>query len=491
MTTLASPPAPPAPARSTRTTVLTVLAAIAASCLAAFSGAMGEDSKVMLVLPLAVATGVVLAVIALTRFRFYVLAMLVIRSSLDLAKLSAKAAGNISSTAATGRAVDPSSILAVLFLLAAVLWLAAQYRKQGSLPGSPLRRALVCFGCAGLLSIAGSSRPLASTTEALRVCAVVAMFVVLEQLALRRQDMRTVLTACYVAIAFPLLFTVFGFLSGHPRSEAKGSFTRITGPFNQSNSFGRYLMFMIIFGVAIYPRLRGWQRQAMRVVLGLSTIFLFLTYTRTALFGAVIGVVVVAIAQKRNRIIGGLVVLAMAALLVVPNLATRVGEVAQTSQANGVTISNGHSGNSLIWRFGYWSEVIALANHNPVTGIGLNMTQYNTDDAKQPHNDYLRAYVETGVLGLIAYLSMLIAMVGLGRRAVRLSPRGSFDHAVGAGFLGCAVAFVAVSAAANVVSNVVGLWYLCAFGAAASTVVRRQRALAQDPLAMVDWERVR
>src|SRR5207248_1866512 len=79
--------------------------------------------------------------LALTRFQIYVMVMLIARSSLDLAKLSQRTAGT-TSVGASSRALDPSSILAVLFLLAAGVWLAAQYRYRGSLPGSPLRRPL-------------------------------------------------------------------------------------------------------------------------------------------------------------------------------------------------------------------------------------------------------------------------------------------------------------------------------------------------------------
>ena len=49
----------------------------------------------------------------------------------------------------------------------------------------------------------------------------------------------------------------------------------------------------------------------------------------------------------------------------------------------------------------------------------------------------------------------------------------SFDRGVVIGFLGCAVAFLAVSVVANVISNVVNLWYFFTFAAAASAVVHR------------------
>ena len=126
------------------------------------------------------------------------------------------------------------------------------------------------------------------------------------------------------------------------------------------------------------------------------------------------------------------------------------------------------TGNTLAWRIGYWTEIVPLANRNPVTGIGPNMTQLQTDEAKKPHNDFLRAYVETGVVGLLAYLAMVIAAAA--RRAAGAAPGAAgyaLERGVAVGFLGCAVAFVAVSAASNVISSVATLWYFVAFAAVA------------------------
>jgi O-antigen ligase len=171
-----------------------------------------------------------------------------------------------------------------------------------------------------------------------------------------------------------------------------------------------------------------------------------------------------------------LVVLSITALVLIPQFSSRFTSLADVGPGGQP------SGNSLAWRIGYWTEVLPLANSNPVTGIGLNSTQLITDEAKQPHNDFVRAYVETGLLGLGAYLAVLVALLGLGGGAVRASPPGSFERGVAAGFLGCAVAFVAVSIAANVLSSVVLLWYLFAFAAAAAFVARQQSPPATDRL---------
>jgi len=452
--------------------LVTVLAVGLAAGAAAASGmSVGHGSKLAVVLPLAAVAGVGLGLLALTRFQVYVMLMLVLRASLDLAKLSGPAAGNTATNTAGSRALDPASILAVLFLLAAALWLAAQHRQQGRLPGSPLRRALVVYVAAAVLSTLGSARPQASGLEVLRILSVVAMFAVLEQMMVDEIATRQLLAAAFLSTVFPLAFTTFGYLMGSPPTEAKGSFLRVTGPFNQSNTFGRYLMLMVIFGFALYPHLSRRLRLPMAVLLAGCGGFLLLTYTRTAILGTVIGLVIVGLVQSK-RLLLGLVVAAFCALLLVPQLSGRFTSVTDLSSTGSQPSDN----NSLVWRLNYWTEVLPLANANPVTGIGLDMTQYNTDAAKQPHNDFIRAYVEMGLIGLGAYLAVLIALVGLGRRAVRASPSGTFDRGIAAGFLGCAVAFVAVSASANITSNVVSLWYLFAFAAAASGVVRRRHA---------------
>jgi putative inorganic carbon (hco3(-)) transporter len=458
---------------STGMKAVTVLAVVAATATAAYSGAMaGTSSKLAVILPVTAIAAMALAGLALTRFKVYVMIMLIMRSSLDLAKLSTggeNAGVRSAADQVTARGIDPSSLLAVLFIGAAAIWLAGQYRKDGRLPGSPLRRALVVFMAAGVLSIVGAGQPPTSILEALRILAVVLMFVVLEQMMKDERTMRQLLFAVYLSLLFPLAFTAFGFLTGSPRTELKGSFLRITGPFLQSNNFGRYLMLMIIFGVGIYPHLDRRQRRPLAVLLTLSSCFMLLTYTRTAIIGAVLGLLVIGIIQSK-RLLLGMLLFTVCALLVVPELSSRFTTLSTSDSAS----ASSSNGNTLAWRLDYWTEVLPLANRNPVTGIGLGQTARETEAEKQPHNDFIRAYVETGLIGLVAYLAMLAALVATGIRAVRTSPRGSFGRGVGAGMLGCSVAFIANSLSANVISNVVTLWYLFAFAAAASAVVWQQ-----------------
>lgn len=430
---------------------------------------LGGEDKRLVVLPIVGVIGLALAVLAATRYTAFVLLLLGARASLDLLKLSGPSSGNTLTNSAAARGLDPSSLLAVLFLVASVVWLVSQYAAGRRIPGTPVRTALLAFVAAGAVSSISADPVEASLLEVLRILSVAMMFVILEQLITSRAMLIKTLAAAYAGMLFPLAYTSVTLLAGSPDSEIKGSFTRLTGPFAQSNTFARYLAFMIVFGVALYPSLNRRLKVAMAGVLGLSTLFLALTLTRGAIIAGVAGVLVVALVQRRKGVLLGFAALAVVAAMVVPGLGARFATLSESEQVAG----RPETGNSLEWRLRYWTSVLPLANSSPVTGIGLNMTQYNTSAAKQPHNDFIRAYVEAGIFGLLTYLSVHFLLLRNAVYAVFRSARGTLDHSVASGALGCAVSFLLGSLASNMMSNVVSLWYLIAFSAAASYVVRR------------------
>jgi len=464
--------------RSTPVTLAVLVAVTLGGTLAALSGlaAAGVSAdKKAIVLPLAVGAGLLIGVLALTRFELYVFFLLASRSVLDVTKLSQRSAGNTASNG-LARAIDPTALLGAMFLGFAAVWLLAQLHQRGRLLGSPLRRALVLFAASVLASLLASAHTSSALAEAARFLAVVAMFVVIEELCVDLATVKRVVGACFASLVLPVTITLGGLATGHPRTETKGSFTRIVGTYQQSNDFGRYLMVFIIMAAALYPHLAPRLRLLLRVLLPVLGVLLVLTYTRTALVGVLIGLLLVGIMQSK-RVLVGLAVASVVFLALIPQLASRFSELTTSSSSAGGSSQN----NSVAWRLDYWTSVLPLANRSPLIGIGINETQFNTDKAKQPHNDFVRAYVETGVVGLIAYTSVMVAIVGLGRRGVRFTERGTFERGLAVGFLGTAVAFVAVSLAANVISNVATLWYVFAFAGCTSAVVRLKREPGDQP----------
>ena len=279
--------ASPSRARSSALTIVLQVALVilvtAGALVSGFSFVDGD--KTLAVLPVIAMVAVGLGLLALTPFSAFVILLLAVRPALDLLKLSSNATGTAVGNTASQRGLDPSSIVGVLFLLAAALWLAGRIRSGQLVPGSRLRTAMLAFLAACALSVVGSVQPQASALELLRIGTVVMMFVVLEQIITSRTVMIRVVVTCYVAMLIPLGFTLFGIVTGSPSSEVRGSFTRLTGPFNQSNTFARYLAFLLVFGIAIYPYVKPKLKLLFVAMLGLASVFMLLTLTRTAILG--------------------------------------------------------------------------------------------------------------------------------------------------------------------------------------------------------------
>src|SRR5689334_22013206 len=123
--------------------VALVVLVAAGAVVSGFSFAKGD--KTLAVLPVIAVVAIGLGLMALTRFSAFVLLLLAVRPALDLFKLSSNATGTAVGNTASQRGLDPSSIVGVLFLLAAVVWLAGRARSGQLVPGSRLRTAMFAF----------------------------------------------------------------------------------------------------------------------------------------------------------------------------------------------------------------------------------------------------------------------------------------------------------------------------------------------------------
>ncbi|MEO7837362.1 MAG: O-antigen ligase family protein [Acidimicrobiales bacterium] len=433
-----------------------VIAAIVA--VAAKTGIDLADgtSRSEVVLPVGALILAAMAALAFVRFEMFVVVVLVARASLDYAKVTARSSSGL----------DPASGIAAVFMVAAVVWLVRRRRGGRLVPSSALGRAMFAFFIAGLASAAASSRVGVSLLECARIAAVLTMLVVLENLLTGNRYRRHLLAAAFISAVLPLTLAAYQASSGKGIFEA-GGFSRIRGTFLHPNPFAIYLALLIVMGAALVPHVAGRTRLALVTLLAAASGGLFLTYTRTAWIAALAGLLVVGALQSRSLIIG-LLIGAAVVVVAVPSVVSRFSDLGQERHLSGTP------GNSLIWRFEYWGQALSLGGGNPATGIGLKMTQLQTDEGKEPHNDFIRVYVEMGVIGLGAYLALLAGLARTARRAVATARRG-FDRGIAVGFAGCVVTFLLVSIVSNVISQVVILWYFFAFAAAAAAVIRRPR----------------
>jgi O-antigen ligase len=409
-----------------------VVAAAVAAGLAVPSG----DRSIVLV-PVAIALGFAVLALAVTRFELFVGSILLVRASLDVADLGSPA-------------VDATGAISVLFVGASCIWLLAQRSdRTSSSPTTALLPPVTALFLCALISVAFSAHPLDSLFEVVRFGTLIVIVAVLGRLIRDERSMRFVLLAAIGSSIVPLLVAIRQVTGGGGFLTASG-LDRIRGTFQHSNPFAAYLFLMITLIVSLYPHVeRRWKLVLAPLALACGG-SLIATYSRGAWAATVVALVVIGIVQDR-RILwllgGAMVVVAIA----VPSVGVRLSDLSETQKASGAP------GNSLIWRVRYWEQVLALQD-NPMLGIGIKEVELSRTGAKAPHNDPIRIFVETGLLGLAAYVWLLITLGVQARVTLSRAPPG-MARGLAVAFAASFAGLVLLSLTANVITQLVILWY--------------------------------
>ena len=392
--------------------------------------------------------GVFFAVLVTFRFELFLLGALVVRAALDHFR--------------TGSIFSPATVLgaAVLVLVFGAEFLARVQGQPRRALSAPFRLPLQILLIAGVLSMATSTSRKDSAVEVLRIAGVLAMIIALERLLVTLDVARRVLVAVLVSALVPMGFALLQVAQGQGRLI--GGFSRITGTFLHPSPFSIYLALLIVMAVALFQHVNGFARLALGAGAMVACGCLLLTYTRGSWIALVVGLLVVGLLQSRRLALGilaGVVIV----VLSVPSVGQRFADLQAPVKYSGAT------SNSLIWRVDYWNQVLSLSKDSPILGIGLKGIENSTQDAKNAHNDLVRTYVETGILGLAAYLALAVSLLATARRAVRAKVAG-WRRGAAVGFAGMVATLAVVSLSSNVITQVVLLWYVAALGMVAVAV---------------------
>lgn len=178
-----------------------------------------------------------------------------------------------------------------------------------------------------------------------------------------------------------------------------------------------------IVGLAISLALYGtngrdrWVAAAFVVV---GTEITALSFSRGGYLALAAVVLVAVLLHRRRWVLLGLAVIALAAVAIIPPIRHRI--VIETQNVYGNTVQS---------RIDLWTAAIKLIEHRPIFGAGLSgfqtraapyithiHTQANFID---PHNIVLNFWVETGLLGLIAFAWIMVVGFRISRRGWRES----------------------------------------------------------------------
>ena len=381
--------------------------------------------------------------LAVRRFELFVLAFLVVRPSLDTVP----------------GPVDAGFVAGVLFTGLSLWWLLRAAAAGTLHPVTAASRAGVGLAAVGILSALASVDPLASGQAGIKLLGGVLMLPVIAQVLSTRPEwapwaMRSVVLSAVVPIGVALTQ-----LGQAPTYDASGSVSRVSGTFVHPNPFATYLVVVLVVVAACIGAARRWERLLLLGIGAAGAVVLINTGARAAWLAAVIGVAYVAV-RRHPRIVAP-----VAAALVLVVFSTPMVS-ARFSDLNDAPPVHGAPANSLEWRWQYWQTLPALTADRPVTGLGLETVALVKPEGLQPHNAWLQAYVELGVLGLVA-LSTLVVVLGIElrrRRRQALDAAGRLPAEIG---IAVALGLLLQSVSENLLTQPFAYWYFaaaCAYG---------------------------
>ena len=293
-------------------------------------------------------------VLAMTQFEWFLAALLVVRPLLDGIN-----------PGQGERTLAPSSAVGVLFIAASLVWLAGRGRSGLLVPPSPLTAGLGVLVTAAALSCLVSPSPSVSIAALLRLLSAALMFVVIEQLlASRPEYVHRLLGATFAAAGLVCTWTVLQLFLAPPIDEYTGQL-RLQGPFHHPNVLAKFLVVVLLALVGLALSHRGARRLAALVATIPVAVLLGLTFTRVAWIAAVLGVAY--LVGKRHRLLVPVLIAGVLAISTIPAVTSRIDDLWRPEPVNGVP------GNSLVWRFDYWRQLVPLWRRSPLNGIGLEV----------------------------------------------------------------------------------------------------------------------
>jgi O-antigen ligase len=194
--------------------------------------------------------------------------------------------------------------------------------------------------------------------------------------------------------------------------------SRIKGTLGHPNTFATFLLLFISI---VY-----WQFTKSKVRwywLTLMGVLMFFYISTKAIFSLILLTVfaIVLISPRLNtfNVIGCilLITLVIGLFSSTPFGQERLSSILQTPLINqdlpidrAILLSQTDS-NSFNWRLAQWTYLLNKSHDFPLLGYGLGNSMQVSSNKLLPHNDYVRALIEGGIIGLISYLILFIAQI--------------------------------------------------------------------------------
>jgi putative inorganic carbon (HCO3(-)) transporter len=209
--------------------------------------------------------------------------------------------------------------------------------------------------------------------------------------------------------------------------------------FGGSNGRAAFASQCTLFLIAFFGSIQSLRVRIIVVFLLAAGLYSVLfSYSRGAWLGFACGVLYLGITRMRWFFVAALLLIPFAGALLPPAVIQRAS---MTYQEGELDTSSGD-------RVEIWKHAMKTSLSDPLLGVGFDCYHlYRAQDDEElldTHNMYVKAYVETGVVGLACLIGFFFSALRLGHRLARTAT-DPFYRALGAGFAAYMVSVIVVN----------------------------------------------
>lgn len=304
-----------------------------------------------------------------------------------------------------------SQVIGVMIFVAGVLYLIKEWR---SLKELPLKSALLTYLLFSSITVFYSYDSFSTLKEILRLLDLIFLFLLSFNIAKDKDSLKKNMAVIVFISLVPALVSVAQYILGIGYTDDAFSTPRIFGTFSHPNSFSLYLvavtslLFLFYFLFLQNNKEKVVQKYSLLGMILLYVLLIVLSYTRVAWIALGIVIFILGILRFRKLLLlSGLFVLLV--YLFSPSIQERVMETISFSPAS-----------SLSWRKDLWADSVneLFYQGRQSFGFGVNTFELVLEEKRgiklgstAAHNDFIRAFIEGGYIGLGVYLFYLGAIL--------------------------------------------------------------------------------
>lgn len=285
-----------------------------------------------------------------------------------------------------------------------------------TISAAPLGWPVFVFLGLSLASIFYSVEPVDSFKEFIRLASIFLLYFLTFQLVKNEPDWQLLLKIILLSYVLPGSLALIQLITGQGLPDDFGGFNRIYGTFSHPNPFAFYTFFILGLVICLFLSLRAakgdeaipWQKHGAWFwpVAGILIFLLFATYTRTALACFFIFILLFGFFKYRKILLAGLLIF-LAFYIFSDVFQQRFWELITLDPYG-----------SVVWRLRLWRDIIPVSLWQPWFGYGAGTFNQLVEfyrgfswGSLEAHNDYLKIFVENGLVGLMAYAWLLVALL--------------------------------------------------------------------------------